>query len=246
MTARKHSPLVRIVPFLFVVCLPNLSVHAKYSGGSGKADDSYQIATAADLIALGETFADYGKYSILIADIDLDPKLSGRKVFDKAVIAPRVGDDFLNPPGTDFTGNFDGKGHAIKNLTISGGPGGYLGLFGQVWNGGRIRNVCLENADITGASGSSCLGSLVGANYEGIIGSCYTIGRVVGGEENGGIGGLVGHNQGTITYCCALASVFAGKNSKFTGGLVGWNSGQITTTARDRLKKAISRSRLTH
>ena len=61
---------------------------AKYSGGSGTAQDPYQIATAADLIALGETPADYDKHFILTADIDLDPNLPGRKVFDKAVIAP--------------------------------------------------------------------------------------------------------------------------------------------------------------
>ena len=47
----------------------------------------YQIATAADLIALGETPEDYDKHFILTADIDLDPNLPGRKVFDKAVIA---------------------------------------------------------------------------------------------------------------------------------------------------------------
>ncbi|MBN2128801.1 MAG: hypothetical protein JW741_04865 [Sedimentisphaerales bacterium] len=45
----------------------------KYSGGSGTADDPYQIATAADLIALGETPEDYDKHFILTADIDLDP-----------------------------------------------------------------------------------------------------------------------------------------------------------------------------
>lgn len=228
MPAWKSAPIVRTIPFLLAVCLATTATQAQYSGGSGTADDPYQIATAADLIALGETPADYDKHFVLAADIDLDPKLPGRKVFDKAVIAPRVGEDIINPLGTDFTGNFDGNGHTIKNLTISGSPGGYLGLFGQVWNGGRIRNVCLENARITGANGSSCLGSLVGGNYEGIIDSCYTIGSVSGGEGSGAIGGLVGHNQGTITYCYALGSVSAGKNSKFTGGLVGWNSGQIT------------------
>jgi hypothetical protein len=210
------------------VCLPSWPLQAQYSGGRGTADDPYQIATAADLIALGETPGDYDKHFILTADVDLAPNLPGGKVFDKGVIAPGAGDDFLKPAGTGFTGSFDGKGCTIRNLTISGGADGYLGLFAQVWNGGRIHNICLENADIRGALGSSCLGTLVGANYEGIIDSCYTIGSVVGGEESEEIGGLVGHNQGTIAYCCAGGSVFAGKNSKFTGGLVGWNSGQIT------------------
>ncbi len=205
-----------------------LPAQAKYSGGSGTAQDPYQIATAADLIAFGETSEDYDNHFILTADIDLDPKLPGRKVFDKAIIAPKVGDDYLNPLGTDFTGNFDGQGHTIKNLTISGGKSGYLGLFGLVRNGGRIRNVGLENADVRGANGSGGLACLVAANYEGIIDSCYTIGRVSGGEGSETIGGLVGHNQGTITYCYALGNVSVGKNSKFIGGLVGWSGSPVT------------------
>jgi hypothetical protein len=61
---------------------------AKYSGGNGTAQDPYQIATAADPILLGDSPADYDKHFILTADIDLDPKLAGRRVFDKAVITP--------------------------------------------------------------------------------------------------------------------------------------------------------------
>ncbi len=92
---------------LLLTCLCIASAApAQYSGGSGTADDPYQIATAADLIALGETPEDYDKHFILTADIDLDPNLPGRKVFDKAVIA--------GPSGTRFTGVFDGNGHVIS------------------------------------------------------------------------------------------------------------------------------------
>ena len=73
---------------------------AKYSGGSGEPNDPYQIATAADLIALGETPGDYDKHFVLTADIDLDPKLPGRKVFDKAVIAPD-----MDPVEVGFSGH---------------------------------------------------------------------------------------------------------------------------------------------
>ncbi|HEC03431.1 MAG TPA: rhodanese-like domain-containing protein, partial [Phycisphaerales bacterium] len=59
----------------------------KYSGGAGTPEDPYQIATAADLIALGEDPNDYDKHFILTADIDLDPNLPGRRVFDEAMVA---------------------------------------------------------------------------------------------------------------------------------------------------------------
>jgi len=47
---------------------------AKYSGGTGEPNDPYQIATAVDLIALGEEPNDYDKHFILTAAIDLDPQ----------------------------------------------------------------------------------------------------------------------------------------------------------------------------
>ena len=79
---------MRTLLLTLTTCLLVLPVQAKYSGGSGTAKDPYQIATTAHLIALGETPADYGKHFVMTADIDLDPNLPGRKVFDKAVIAP--------------------------------------------------------------------------------------------------------------------------------------------------------------
>jgi hypothetical protein len=75
---------------LLVTRLFLASAHANYSGGSGTAQDPYQIATAADLIALAETPGDYDKHFLLTADIALDPNLPGRKVFDKTVIAPHT------------------------------------------------------------------------------------------------------------------------------------------------------------
>ena len=55
---------------------------SSYSGGSGTEDDPYQIATAADLIELGNDPCNYDKYFILTADIDL----SGYS-FNRPVIA---------------------------------------------------------------------------------------------------------------------------------------------------------------
>jgi hypothetical protein len=90
MRAKRGLQIVRTIPVLILVCLVGLPAQAKYGGGSGTAADPYQIATAADLIALGDTPTDYGKHFILTADINLAPNLPGRKVFDNAVIARGV------------------------------------------------------------------------------------------------------------------------------------------------------------
>ena len=182
------------------------TAQAQYSGGSGTAEDPYQIATAADLIALGETPDDYDKHFILTADIDLDPNLPGRKVFD----GPVIGVDENNY----FTGAFDGNGHTISNLTITGWL--YVGLFGLSDFGAKISNLGLEEVEINGSGPE--VGSLVGRN-EGAVINCYSTGAVSG---EGDVGGLVGENRGTIVTSYSAAAVSGVDN---VGGLVGLNYG---------------------
>lgn len=71
----------------------------KYAGGTGESNNPYQIATAEDLILLGDSPEDYDKHFILIDDIDLDPNLPGRKVFNEAVIGAGT---FVDTKSLDF------------------------------------------------------------------------------------------------------------------------------------------------
>jgi hypothetical protein len=132
----------------------------KYSGGTGDLNDPYQIATAEDLMLLGERPEDYDKHFILTADINLDPKLPGRKVFDKAVIAPDTdpNDNYFEFQGTPFTGGFDGNTHTISHLTITGGS--YLGLFAQLAWEAKVKNLGLVDANIAGSG--NYVGGLAG------------------------------------------------------------------------------------
>ena len=204
----------------------------KYSGGTGEPNDPYQIATAEDLILLGETPEDYDKNFILTADIDLDPNLPGRKVFDKAVIAPhRYVDGFWLPQGTPFTGIFNGNEHTISHLTITGVS--YLGLFGKLGKRptvGEVTSLGLIDVNISGSV--DCIGGLVGQNDEGLIAKCYTTGYISGLSM---IGGLVGSNSyyydfgdrgharfgsGRISNCYSACNV---TGTKSVGGLSGNN-----------------------
>ena len=101
---------------------------AKYSGGTGEPNAPYQIATAADLIALGEDPNDYDKHFVLTSDIDLNPNLPGRRIFDKAVIAPDTEPAQYNLNGPAFTGVFDGNGHKIFESDYQGRR-----MVGLVW-----------------------------------------------------------------------------------------------------------------
>ena len=193
---------------------------AKYSGGTGEPTDPYQIASAADLLALAANTADYGECFILTADINM-----GGQVFTTAIIAA----DY--EPA--FTGTFDGNGHKITHSTITGGNNSCLGLFGYIGSGGSVKNLGIENCSV---SGFNYIGGLVGVN-EGSISDCYSTGSVSGvyGSYGGvsgsySVGGLVGSNdQGSISNCYSTGSTSAVNILWGTiGGLVGWNNGSVS------------------
>ncbi len=196
----------------------------KYSGGSGTATDPYQIATAHDLIDLGNEPNDYDKHFILTANIDLDPNLPDRKVFDGAVIAEAVWVErgglgrrvYLG--GTLFNGVFDGNGYTISHLTIRGV--GYLGLFGRLDYAASISNLGLEAVEIIGTG--DYVGGLVGENY-GSVETSYSTGTVTGDY----VGGLVGLNVGSLAASHSTCEVHG---SPCAGGIVGENGGSITTS----------------
>jgi len=197
-----------------------------YGGGSGTAQDPYRIATAADLIALGETPENYDKHFILTADIDLDPNLPGRKVFDRAVIAPDAEWDF---EGTRFAGVFDGNGYTISHLTIKGAR--LLGLFGVLESGGVVRDLGVADVNITGSG--DCIGGLVGLMvWESRVSRYYSTGTVTGDSSVGGLVGFNGfHSEirvkegGTISECYSIART---RGDRDVGGLAGLNNGGVT------------------
>ena len=225
MVSVRFPRTLRTIPFLIAVCLLGLPVYAKYSGGTGEANDPYQIATAADLIALGETPEDYSKHFILTADIDLDPNLPGRKVFDKAVIAPDTDETKDWFQGTPFTGIFDGSMHTVSHLTVTGTD--CLGLFGQLgsWDAlaCQVKNLGVVDIYVTGSG--NYVGGLAGENH-GTVTQCHSTGLVSStGQFSHNTGGLVGQNGGTLTQCCSSAAV---SGQSYIGGLVGWNLGAVT------------------
>ncbi len=217
---------------------------AKYSGGTGEPTDPYQIATAADLIALGETPEDYDKNLLLTADLDLDPDLPGGRVFTKAVVAPFAEAPLRPlPPGaprpTAFAGVFDGGGHTISRVTIRGWD--YLGLFGRLASNAEVRNLAVVDVNVIGSRyyvggvvglnegriracyvkgevrGDYCVGGFAGGSF-GVITACYAEARVSGPKA---VGGFVGSAGGTIVRCYATGQVIRTENGDFLGGFAG-------------------------
>jgi len=217
--------MVRTAFFLIAASLVSSPAQARYSGGFGTADDPYQIATAADLMTLGETPDDYDKHFLLTVDVDLDPNLPGRKVFDKAVIAPDTDADSVDFEGIPFRGVFNGNDHTISHLMIAGKD--CLGLFGKIEPGAMISSLGLEAADVRGTG--YYVGSLVGKNGDWEAGAriadCHASGAVSGYAH---VGGLVGYSSGCIISCHCTAVVNG--SSHHAGGLVGRNNQGIITS----------------
>ena len=193
--------------------IPSGIAYGKYGGGNGMPEDQYQIATAGDLMLLGDSPEDYGKQFILTADIDL----SGYS-YGTALIGPDL--DPCDPAfvGTSFAGVFDGNGHAISNMTIHGG--GYLGLFGRTESAAVVENLGLLDVKI---AGTDYVGGLVGFN-RGQIAISYVTGTINGNKR---VGGLTGRNWGSITASYNIAEV---TGSDDVGGLAAANYGSITNS----------------
>lgn len=181
-----------------------------YSGGEGSLNDPFIIKTANDLKMLAATSSDWsaGNYFRMEADIDASGLTSS-----------------IGSASAPFAASFDGNGHAVLNLSLSGNALGMpTGLFAVI-NGGEVKNLGVVNAMI---SGSNSVGIIAGELTSGIIECCFSSGSVAGSSIC--VGGLVGENvSGRILNCYSGADV-ENSSDYATGGLVGKNRGTIQNT----------------
>ena len=180
---------------------PGSILMAQFAGGSGTESDPFRVETADQLQSVRNHAH---RHFLQSADIDAGT------IPDFIPIG-----DYPNP----FSGTFDGDGYTISGLTIElcpVCPGLYVGLFGRIFSG-QIRNVHIQNADV---SGRDNVGILAGYNA-GDIRSSSASGTVSGRDHTGG---LVGWNEGSITHSRTDANV---NGSMSVGGLSGYNSGTI-------------------
>lgn len=219
-----------------VLILSASSFGATYSGGAGTATDPYKISNVADWQTFMVISADWSKHFVLTEDIDL----AGVAV---TPVAPDLSTDW-GFQGTQFYGVFDGNDHVIRNVYINQPGIEYVSLFGCLGTGGQIRNLGVENANITGlayvgglvgvdcgtitscyATGTvKCVfsgGGLVGQNYYGSIIRSYATCNVSGTQI---IGGLVGYCNGDNILSYAMGTVTgSGSSCNYVGGIVGFN-----------------------
>ena len=211
------------------------STAAAFAGGTGTAEDPYQIANGAQLAYLassvnsGETYT--GKNFVLTANIDLNglPWTPIANSFSDALLG---GSNYRI-----FAGDFDGNGYTISKVSIGSETTPFesdvFGLFGATE--GKISNLNLDTVSIHGVAKITSgyvigpAGGLVGYSA-GSIENCHVTGLTMDmNAQDGGIagaywiGGLVGALNGTqlINECSVSGSITEKAGRGSIGGLIG-------------------------
>ncbi|MBR5395176.1 MAG: CotH kinase family protein [Bacteroidaceae bacterium] len=176
-------------------------------------DGIYQIASALDLCVFSQMVNEGGKTdakAVLVTNIDMQD----------------FNDEF-QPIGTTknlFAGNFDGKGHTIRNLHINGGDA--VGLFGYL-GFCTLSNIVFD--ETCSAEGNTNVGMLAGCARNGTV--------TISGIENhgtvsateGSAGALIGLGRVlatiNITNCSNTGNITAQTNA---AALAGPSAGKMT------------------
>ena len=184
---------------------------AKDLGYTIESNGSYTVTSADGLMNVAE-LVNGGKTDINIT-LDKDIDLTGKEWTP-------IGTGYSNK----YTGTFDGGGHTIKGLTVTTNDQ-FVGLFGSIGYAGTVKNVMMEDVQITSNRSSGFAGGVAGYS-DGTIENCSVSGSVSGTVY---VGGVVGAQiDGSITGCSSSATV---KGMVDVGGVAGQTNSSATLTA---------------
>lgn len=220
------------------------------SGYEVTQDSVYHIYNAEGLLAWASDANVLTKKLVLENDIDLAGK----------TWIP-IGTD-MNTDG--YSGEFDGNGKFIYNLSVENNDGNNVGFFGGLAAGGVVHDVKFDKASVTGSSSntSTFVGVVAGASL-GKIEDCNVRNSEVSGNYAGAItgnnslqvnrcnaldvtvsatyaaGGIAGANYGKIEYCTLSGNsrIEACGSSPRAGGIVGETAEQSGVSTSGRLLK---------
>ena len=186
--------------------------------GSGTENDPYQISTAEglkwfrDKVNNAKTPDETKICAVLTADIDLNNE-------EWTPIGPSE--------SSAYTGTFDGQGHTVRNLSITGDVK-RAGLFGCVI-GGAIRKLTVAGSVSCTVDQGWC-GGIAGYAERETIENCASLCTVSYTGKDARVGGIVGYvpSSSSMTIICDCYNIGNITGSSDTGGICGYNlSGRI-------------------
>ena len=240
-----------------------VSTNAGYATAFPNAEDNMGCGETAATITSNTTGNPTCSGYELMASLDFDTDGDGDVDSGDTYWNSGAGWTPIGDAATGYTGEFEGNGATYKisnlfiNSTTSSGSA-YAGLFGVIGSGGEVKNVKLEDVDVTAAVTSTTsthevyAGALAGKN-SGTVSGSSSLGEVAmtrsGGTSagKGYAGGLVGWNDGTVVSSYSRAEVTATSddaNEAHAGGLAALNdtgdtiaasfaTGSVTATTTD-------------
>ena len=190
----------------------------QFAGGSGTAEDPWQIATAEQLDRVRD---DLKAHYVLTDDIDLSGYESWIPIGAFQSLSDAPEDAEVPHPDFAFTGTFDGAGHTISNLTVSCEAPMGAGLFGCASGtesgAASIGHFTLKDVNV---SGFYLVGGAVGLQFM----SCSVTDIHLVGENHltgmQGIGGIVGTGFDLISDCSATADITVSGDDGACAGLI--------------------------
>ena len=210
-----------------------------FTQGRGTKEEPWLIENAEQLAYLAQQVnngTDYEReHFLLVSDLDL----SGEEWTP------------IGTGGKSFWGGFDGGGHTITGMTITGKEASYVGLFGECHNftadSSYIKSVTVKGANISGKSfvgaiaggganisdcysieNTICARRQVGGVCGSLIGNisgCYNSSSVSGISTAGGIMGTASYEgnvgNGVVQYCYNIGAVTVSQQDSYVGGITG-------------------------
>lgn len=207
-----------------------------FTKGKGTEDDPWLIENAEQLAYLAQQVNNGTDYQWVHFRLVSDLDLSGNEWTPIGI------------NGKSFWGGFDGGGHTITGMTITG-DGDYVGLFGECHNftaaSSYIKSVTVKWANISGHShvgaiageganisdcysienticAAWCVGGICGS-LTGNISGCYNSSSVSGNSTAGGIMGSASYERtvGVVEYCYNIGAVTVRQQDSSVGGITG-------------------------
>ncbi len=194
--------------------------------GDGSVNYPFQISTAEQLAKIGTVVeGEENPYTLascyeLVADINMN-ELEGNW-------AP-----FGVNGDIPFEGVFDGNGHYINNIAISNDAQN-VGLFGTIGTNGVVKNLKLNNSQVTVNANNEYVGVVAGTN-KGVIERVETKGTTIYNAVNNTayVGGIVGlnlsNNDSSVRTVAKVDRVSADVKFYNSPAVVNAETGEITT-----------------
>lgn len=190
--------------------------------GDGTLLSPYEIASWENLYWISQNSAQWDKYFIQTADIDLSIANPAINTWDSNKGWPMIGSYTSYSVNTPFKGNYNGNGYNISGLYINRSTVNGVALFAYT-EGASIQNLGLVNVAIVGNESVSALVGRTDVSTK--INNCFSTGAISSGSYYGSVGGLIGYHSGSssILNSYSKASITGTRpdGTRNLGGLIG-------------------------